>query len=334
MSTSGIGHNHLGHTHLGHGEPGPVELGTGGASEADVIAVARGGAEVRLSPAAMAAMAESRLAVEALATGPIPVYGVSTGFGALATRHIDPDQREQLQHSLVRSHAAGMGSIVDAEVIRGLMFLRLRTLATGRTGVRPVVAESLAGLLNAGITPVVREHGSLGCSGDLAPLAHCALALIGEGEVVGADGQLSPSGAALRAAGLRPLGLQAKEGLALVNGTDGMLAILVMACADLEHLCQVADVTAALSVEALLGTDQAFLPGLQHDLRPHPGQSTSAANLLALLAGSPMVASHRSEDSRVQDAYSLRCAPQVAGAVRDTVDARPHGGRQRAPLGH
>ena len=150
----------------------------------------------------MAAMAESRLAVEALATGPVPVYGVSTGFGALATRHINPDQREQLQHSLVRSHASGMGSIVDAEVIRGLMFLRLRTLATGRTGVRPVVAESLAGLLNAGITPVVREHGSLGCSGDLAPLAHCALALIGEGEVVGADGQLSPSGPALRAAGL------------------------------------------------------------------------------------------------------------------------------------
>jgi histidine ammonia-lyase len=265
-------------------------------------------------------MAESRRAVEALATGPVPVYGVSTGFGALATRHINPDQRAQLQHSLVRSHASSMGRMVDAEVVRGLMFLRLRTLATGRTGVRPVVAESLAGLLNAGITPVVREHGSLGCSGDLAPLAHCALTLIGEGEVVGADGQVSPSGPALRAAGLQPVALQAKEGLALVNGTDGMLAILVMACADLEHLCQVADVTAALSVEALLGTDQAFLPGLQHDLRPHPGQSTSAANLLALLAGSPMVASHRTEDARVQDAYSLRCAPQVAGAVRDTVE--------------
>jgi histidine ammonia-lyase len=315
VSTSGVGHSHL-----GHGQPGLVELGTGGATEADVIAVARGGAEVRLSPAAVSAMAESRRAVEALATGPVPVYGVSTGFGALATRHINPDQRAQLQHSLVRSHASSMGRMVDAEVVRGLMFLRLRTLATGRTGVRPVVAESLAGLLNAGITPVVREHGSLGCSGDLAPLAHCALTLIGEGEVVGADGQLSPSGPALRAAGLQPVALQAKEGLALVNGTDGMLAILVMACADLEHLCQVADVTAALSVEALLGTDQAFLPGLQHDLRPHPGQSTSAANLLALLAGSPMVASHRTEDARVQDAYSLRCAPQVAGAVRDTVE--------------
>jgi len=264
-------------------------------------------------------MSESRHFVEALAAGPVPTYGVSTGFGALATRHIDPGQRAQLQLSLVRSHAASMGRIVDEEVVRGLMFLRLRTLATGRTGVRPVVAESLAALLNAGVTPVVREHGSLGCSGDLAPLAHCALALVGEGEVVGADGKPVATGPVLSRAGLRPVVLEAKEGLALINGTDGMLAMLVMACEDLQHLCRVADITAALSVEGLLGTDQAFLPGLQHDLRPHPGQTASAANLLALLEGSAIVGSHRTGDPRVQDAYSLRCAPQVAGAVRDTL---------------
>ena len=297
-----------------------VELGTGGATAADVIAVARGGAKVRLSGDALDAMSESRRFVEALAAGPVPVYGVSTGFGALATRHIDRGSRAQLQQSLVRSHAASMGGAVDPEITRGLMFLRLRTLATGRTGVRPVVAETLAALLNAGITPIVREYGSLGCSGDLAPLAHCALALIGEGEVMSAGGEPAPAGLALAAAGIEPVVLEAKEGLALINGTDGMLGMLVMACEDLGRLCQVADITAALSVEALLGTDQAFLPGLQHDLRPHPGQAASAANLLALLKGSAIVASHRTDDPRVQDAYSLRCAPQVAGAVRDTLE--------------
>ena len=296
-----------------------IEVGPDGVAAQDVIAVARHGAAVRLGAAALSAMSESRRYVEAWAAGPLPVYGVSTGFGALATRHIDQGSRAQLQQSLLRSHAAGMGDVVDTEITRGLMFLRLRTLATGRTGVRPVVAETLAALLNAGVVPAVRQHGSLGCSGDLAPLAHCALALIGEGEVMGADGRPTPTGPVLEAAGIEPVVLEAKEGLALINGTDGMLAMLVMACEDLDHLGRVADVTAALSVEALLGTDQAFLPGLQHDLRPHPGQAASAANLLALLQGSAIVASHRTDDPRVQDAYSLRCAPQVAGAVRDTV---------------
>jgi histidine ammonia-lyase len=296
-----------------------IELGPAGATAADVLAVARRRATVRLSPSAVDAMSGSRRFVEELAALPLPVYGVSTGFGALATRHIDRSSRAQLQQSLLRSHAAGMGDIVDTEIVRGLMFLRLRTLATGRTGVRPAVAEALAALLNAGVTPVVREHGSLGCSGDLAPLAHCALALIGEGEVIGPDGVPTATGPVLEAVGIKPVVLEAKEGLALINGTDGMLAMLVMACEDLDCLCQVADVTAAMSVEALLGTDQAFLPGLQHDLRPHPGQAASAANLLALLEGSALVASHRADDPRVQDAYSLRCAPQVAGAVRDTV---------------
>ncbi|MCU1495111.1 MAG: Histidine ammonia-lyase [Acidimicrobiaceae bacterium] len=305
----------------GSGEPGSgVELDTAGATAQEVIAVARHGAQVRLSPAALDAMAASRRIVENLAAGEVPVYGVTTGFGALATRYIDPEQRAQLQRSLVRSHAAGMGDVVDSEVVRGLMFLRLKTLASGHTGIRPVVAETLAALLNAGITPIVREHGSLGCSGDLAPLAHCALVLIGEGMVAGSDGRPTPTAPVLAAAGIEPASLEAKEGLALINGTDGMLAMLVMACEDLEQLCTVADVTAALSVEALLGTDRTYLPGLQFDLRPHPGQATSAANLLALLEGSGIVASHREGHARVQDAYSLRCAPQVAGAVRDTID--------------
>ena len=308
---------------------GGVVLGTTGASADEVVAVARCGARVDLDATAIEAMARSRAFVDALAASEVPVYGLTTGFGALATRYIDPALRAQLQRSLVRSHAAGMGDAVDDEIVRGLMFLRLRTLATGRTGVRPLVAHSLAALLNARITPIVPEHGSLGCSGDLAPLSHCALALIGEGEVAGPDGTRRPAGDALRDAGITPVELSAKEGLALVNGTDWMLAMLVLACEDLARLCTIADVTTALSVEALLGTDRAFLPGLQHDLRPHPGQAASAENLLALLAGSEIVASHREGDVRVQDAYSLRCAPQVAGAVRDTLEhARLVAGRE------
>jgi histidine ammonia-lyase len=177
----------------------------------------------------------------------------------------------------------------------------------------------MAALLNAGITPVVREFGSLGCSGDLAPLSHCALVLTGEGHATGPDGGESESAPLLAAAGIEPVVLEAKEGLALINGTDGMLGMLALAIADLEQLCDVADVTAAMSVEALLGTDRVFLPELHEPLRPHPGQTRSAARMLALLAGSPIVASHLVDDTRVQDAYSLRCSPQVAGGVRDTI---------------
>ncbi len=295
-----------------------VLVGTSGLSAAEVVAVARHGARVALDPDALDAMAASRRVIEALAASEKPVYGVSTGFGALATRHIAPEARTRLQHSLVRSHAASMGDLVEAEVVRALQLLRLRTLATGRTGVRPVVATAIASLLNAGITPAVREYGSLGCSGDLAPLAHCALVLIGEGEVLGSPGATRPAAAALAAAGIEPLGLEAKEGLALINGTDGMLAMLLLALEDLGVLLRSADVTAAMSVEALFGTDQVFRAELQEPLRPHPGQADSAANLFALLAGSELVASHRVGDTRVQDAYSLRCAPQVAGAARDT----------------
>jgi histidine ammonia-lyase len=296
-----------------------VVVGVGSLQPDEVVAVARHGALVRLSDEARHEIQRSRKVIEELAQDTVPHYGVSTGFGALATRHIPVESRAQLQRSLIRSHAAGSGAEVEREVVRALMLLRLSTLATGRTGVRLETAEAYAAMLNAGITPVVREYGSLGCSGDLAPLAHCALAVMGEGEVRDLDGDLTPAADALAAAGIAPIALQEKEGLALINGTDGMLGMLVLACHDLRLLLRTADVTAAMSVEAQLGTDAVFAADLQA-LRPHPGQADSAGNLVTLLADSAIMASHRGPDcTRVQDAYSLRCSPQVHGAVRDTV---------------
>ena len=296
-----------------------VTVGVGPVSEDDVVAVARHGAPVRLGEDALAAMATSRDVVERLADDVEPHYGISTGFGALATTHIPLEQRAQLQRSLVRSHAAGSGPEVEREVTRALMLLRLSTLATGRTGIRPAVADTLARMLNAGITPVVHEYGSLGCSGDLAPLSHVALVLTGEGQARTADGTLLGGGEALAGIGLAPVELREKEGLALINGTDGMLGQLLLACADLDLLLRTADLTAAMSVEAMLGTSAVFAPDLQA-LRPQPGQATAAANMRALLADSPIMASHEGPDCvYVQDAYSMRCAPQVAGAGRDTL---------------
>jgi len=300
-------------------ELGPGDVGRTDLTFADVVAVARNGAKVTLAPAALGALVRGRATVDRLAAAPTPAYGISTGFGALATRHIDPELRAALQRSLIRSHAAGMGPLVETEVVRALMLLRLKTLATGHTGVRPVVAQTMAALLNSGITPAVREYGSLGCSGDLAPLAHAALVLMGEGEILGEDGKPADAASALAAHGITPLVLEPKEGLALINGTDGMLGMLILALRDFEHLLKLADLTAAMSIEAQLGTDRVFLPEL-HAIRPHPGQAASAANLLTLLKDSGVVASHRGPDcNRVQDAYSLRCAPQVAGAARDTL---------------
>ncbi|TDC11639.1 histidine ammonia-lyase [Actinomadura bangladeshensis] len=297
-----------------------VEVGPEALTFAQVVAVARDGARVVLTDEALKLIGEARAHIEELSARPTPVYGVSTGFGALATRHIAPELRDQLQLNIVRSHAAGSGPEVEREVVRALMLLRLRTLATGRTGVQPTTARTLAALLNAGITPQVFEYGSLGCSGDLAPLAHVALALIGEGSVRDADGGLKPAADALGAAGIAPVKLAAKEGLALLNGTDGMLGMLVLAMEDLRRLLRAADVAAAMTVEALLGTDRVFAADLQA-LRPHPGQAASAANLRALLAASEIMESHRGPDcTRVQDAYSLRCAPQVNGAARDTLE--------------
>lgn len=297
-----------------------VPVGRGPVSVEQLVAVARDGAAVELTGDAVAAIARARAVVEELAAAPTPAYGVSTGFGALATRHIPTEMRAQLQRSLVRSHAAGSGPEVEREVVRALMLLRLSTLATGHTGVRVETAQLLAGLLSHGITPVVREYGSLGCSGDLAPLSHCALALMGEGEVRDAAGTLMPAAEALATSGLTPVELAAKEGLALINGTDGMLGMLVLAIWDLRMLLRTADVAAAMSVEGQLATDRVFAPELQA-IRPHPGQADSAANLTSLLRDSGVVASHRGPDcNRVQDAYSLRCSPQVHGAARDTVD--------------
>ncbi|KQM81156.1 histidine ammonia-lyase [Agromyces sp. Leaf222] len=303
-----------------------VTVGIGPLSIEEVVAVARHGASVALDPAALDEVARSRAIIEALAADPEPHYGISTGFGALATTFIAEDRRAQLQASLVRSHAAGSGAEVEREVVRALMLLRLSTLMTGRTGVRRVTVETYAAILNAGITPVVREYGSLGCSGDLAPLSHCALVAMGEGEVrvstssTDEAGEATDAATALAAAGITPLRLGEKEGLALINGTDGMLGMLALAIDDLRMLLATADVAAAMSVEGLMGTDAVFAEDL-HRLRPQRGQAVSAANLRHLLAGSPIVASHKGpECTRVQDAYSLRCAPQVHGAARDTLD--------------
>ena len=296
-----------------------IVVGRGPLTESDVVAVARAGAGVSLAPDALDAIAESRKTVDALAHDVEPHYGISTGFGALATKHIPPAQRADLQRALIRSHAAGSGPEVEREVVRALMLLRLSTLATGRTGIRPETASALAALLDNGITPIVPEYGSLGCSGDLAPLAHVALALLGEGDVHDPSGANRPAADVLAEHGIAPVELAEKEGLALINGTDGMLGQLLLAAHDLDLLLRTADVTAAMSIEAMLGTDRVFAADLQA-LRPQRGQAVAAANLRSLLAGSPIIASHAGPDCvYVQDAYSMRCAPQVAGAARDTL---------------
>ena len=297
-----------------------VTVGIGPVTFNELVAVARHEAKIVLAEEAWAEVRKSREIIEALADDQEPHYGVSTGFGALATRHIPIQLRGQLQRSLIRSHAAGSGPEVEREVVRALMLLRISTLATGRTGIREETLRNYVAVLNAGLTPVVYEYGSLGCSGDLAPLAHCALVLMGEGIVRDPAGHLMPTSDAFAAAGMSPSTLAEKEGLALINGTDGMLGMLVLAITDLRQLLKVADITAAMSVEGLLGTDDVFADDL-HALRPHPGQAASARNLRVIMRGSEIRESHRTAAcTRVQDAYSLRCAPQVAGAVRDTVD--------------
>ncbi|NBQ92899.1 MAG: histidine ammonia-lyase [Micrococcales bacterium] len=285
----------------------------------DVLAVARGNAKVEISAESIQAMTETRNRVEEIAAHDEAVYGISTGFGALASSKIDLKDRVQLQKALIRSHAAGIGPIVEKEVVRALMTLRLKTLASGRTGARPVVAETMAAILNSGITPVVHEFGSLGCSGDLAPLAHCAMVMMGEGRAFGPDDVEAPVPTLLANAGITPVELVEKEGLALINGTDGMLGMLILAITDLEKLLDQSDLITAMSIEGLLGTDQVLRAELHEPLRPHPGQARSAQNMFTALQGSEIVASHRVGDGQVQDAYSLRCAPQVAGAVRDTI---------------
>ncbi len=299
------------------GGPGGVVLDGGPLRIDQVVAVARNGVPVELSEAGVRRMRPARELVERAAAEGRRVYGVTTGFGLLANTAVGRRDLEELQRRIVLSHATGLGDPLDVEVVRAMQLLRARTLAQGFSGVRPELAELLVRLLDAGITPVIPEHGSVGASGDLAQLAHLALPLVGEGEVR-LDGERLPAAEALRRAGLEPLRLSYKEGLSLVNGTEGMLALACLAVADAEALLAMADVACAASIEGLLGTDRPFQARL-HALRPHPGQVASAANLRTLLAGSQILASHRHSDHAIQDAYSLRCAPQVHGACRDVV---------------
>ena len=294
-----------------------VIIGLGALTRADVVAVARRFEQVELDAEVITRLERQRAAIDALVASGTPVYGLSTGFGSLATTFISPDERRDLQRSLIRSHAAGVGPEVENEVVRAMRVSRLSNLCSGVSGVRPSTARAYCAMLNAGVTPVVHEFGSLGCSGDLAPLAHVALALMGEGDVRDRGGQRMLAADALRAAGLEPVTLAEKEGLAMINGTDGMLGQLVLAIEDGCALMRLVDVAAAMSIQALRGTDRVFLDEI-HALRPHVGQRASAANLAALLADSQIVNSHLDDPSQVQDAYSLRCAPQVHGAARDT----------------
>ena len=294
-----------------------VIVGLEALTRRQLVSVARSYEPIELSALVIERLDRQRDAIDALVSSGTPVYGLSTGFGSLATTFISPDERRNLQRSLIRSHAAGVGPEVETEVVRAMMVSRLTNLCSGVSGVRSSTALAYAALLNAGITPIVHEFGSLGCSGDLAPLAHVALALIGEGDVRDRGGARLLASQALANAGLRPIALAEKEGLAMINGTDGMLGQLILAIDDGTDLMQLVDVAAAMSIEALRGTDRVFLDEI-HALRPHAGQRRSAANLAALLSDSEIVSSHLDDPSQVQDAYSLRCAPQVHGAARDT----------------
>ena len=298
----------------------------------DVVAVARHGAEVTVGGGVAETMGRSRRTVEDHLGADHPVYGLTTGFGALADVRIPTEDLERLQRNLVRSHSAAAGDPLPVEIVRAMMLLRARVLAAGSSGARPVLVERMADLLNARITPAVPSRGSVGASGDLAQLAHIALCLMGEGTVLDEGGRPAPTSDALRRAGIEPVTLAAKEGLALINGTEGMLAIGTLALHDIEVLLRTVDVTAAMSIEGALGTDRPFAREIIA-LRPQPGQADSAFNLRALLAESPIIASHRESQHAVQDPYSMRCAPQVHGAARDAAGyARDVFERERAAV--
>ncbi|MGH3712183.1 MAG: histidine ammonia-lyase [Micromonosporaceae bacterium] len=286
----------------------------------DVVDVAFGRARVQLGADVAERMAASRGVVATAVEKGTVAYGVTTGFGALADTYIPADELSQLQFSLVRSHAAGVGAPLAPEVVRALLLLRARTLAAGISGVRVELPRRFLELLERDLLPVVPCQGSVGASGDLAQLAHLALPLIGEGRLraPGDPVRGRPAAEVLKEHGLEPLQLQPKEGLSLINGTEPMQAVLALAVARAEEYFKLVDIACAMSVEALFGTDRAYDERVQV-IRPHPGQLASAANLRALLAGSPLLASHRYSDHAVQDSYSLRCAPQVHGSSRDVV---------------
>jgi histidine ammonia-lyase len=283
---------------------------------AQLSMIASGADTVSSAPAAVDAMRKSRAVVDRLATGDAPVYAVNTGVGLLADVRVPPADLEKLQRNLVRSHAAGVGEPLGRAETRAMMLIRANGLAKGFSGIRPVIAEKLCDLLNAQVTPVVPARGSVGASGDLAPLAHMALLLLGEGEAE-LNGARMPGAEALRRARIEPVDLHSKEGISLLNGTQAMLAIGCLELQQCELLARAADVVCAMSLDALKGTPRAFDRRI-HQIRPHPGQLQSAANLERLLEGSEIRESHIT-CRRVQDAYSLRCAPQVHGSVRDTL---------------
>ena len=284
----------------------------------DVTDIAVGRAEAVLPAEARERMGAARRLVEELASSGRTSYGITTGIGDLANVRIAPEDAERLQQDIVRSHATAVGEPLPTEIVRAMMLLKVRTFGFGHSGVRIEVAERLLQFLNAGIHPVVPSQGSLGASGDLAPLAHLALPLMGEGRAE-KDGRVLPASDALREAGLEPLELSFKEGLALVNGTEMMLAFGILGFVEAQELLSVADLTGAMTLEACLGTDRAFDEDII-DLRPHPGAALSAENLRRALAGSEIVSSHRESEHLVQDAYSLRCMPQVHGAYRDAFE--------------
>ncbi|MGI9666317.1 MAG: histidine ammonia-lyase [Acidimicrobiia bacterium] len=285
---------------------------------ADVVAVANGDANVVVDDTVTDRMAPARELVQRVIDNDEVVYGITTGFGALASTRIPTERTVDLQYDLIRSHAAGVGPLLDASVVRAMQVCRARTLAQGYSGVRPEVVLQIVALLDAGIVPAVPAQGSVGASGDLAPFAHLALPLVGEGKVL-ADGGTEAASVALARAGIEPLVLEPKEGLSLLNGTEGMLAHGCLAVHRAGQLVDAVDAACALSVEALMGSSRPFEQRI-HALRPHPGQATSAARIAHLLEGSEIDASHHDDFAhKVQDAYSLRCAPQVHGAVRDTI---------------
>jgi len=289
-------------------------------SISDVVAAARSrSSRIGLDPAALEALARSRALVDqAIARGET-IYGINTGFGKLANVRIAPDQLDQLQINLIRSHAAGMGEPMPADVVRAAILLRANVLLRPTSGVRPGLVEALVALFNAGIIPLVPEQGSVGASGDLAPLSHIAMALIGEGDVLGdTPGSLRPAALALERAGLAPFRFAPKEGISFINGTQAQTALLSLTVHDAESLWRSAVGAAAMSLEALQGTPTPLDPRI-HEARPHPGQLRAASLMRSLLAESQIRESHRENDPRVQDAYSLRCTPQVLGAVADAI---------------
>jgi histidine ammonia-lyase len=280
-----------------------------------VVSVACNQTDVHVGSGLAERMAPARDLVDQAVESGETVYGITTGFGALATTHIGKEDSEILQYNLIRSHATGVGDPIPAEIVRAMLLLRARTLSQGHSGVRPVIVERLVEMLNRNILPVIPGQGSVGASGDLAPFAHMALPLIGEG-LVQVDGEVVPASEA----DIDPIQLKTKEGLALLNGTEGMTAMGALALHHGRALIEAADIAASLSVEALMGSSRPFRPEV-HALRPHPGQIASAARIAGLIEGSEIGSSHAQDfDHAVQDAYSLRCAPQVHGAVSDTLD--------------